>query len=219
MGNKRPAVSATRLLTRVERDAIGNPNRKIGCLSWLLLVVGGWLISTFIFVAVCTRLQYTSPLESPWFMVVILTIWIGVSVALSRWQKAQAARKQALRLDGVADDIAEIFTFAATEAIQVKEFEDEGSSYFLRLTDGQVLFLSGQYLYDYEESKRFPCVDFDIVRRSRLDFVIEVVCRGAYIAPSKILKPFRVEQFEKDKVPEDMTYVNVAWDEIEDAYS
>jgi hypothetical protein len=131
----------------------------------------------------------------------------------------RAAQNHATRLEQAANDVAEIFTFSAVDAIRVEEFEDEGSSYFLRLTDGKVLFLNGQYLYDYEESKRFPCTDFDIVRRSRLDFVMEVVCRGNYIAPSKVLKPFTMEQFQQNEAPEDMTYVDVAWDEIETRFS
>ena len=40
--------------------------------------------------------------------------------------------------------------FTASRAFAVEEFEDEGSHYFVDLTDNRVLFLSGQYLYDYE---------------------------------------------------------------------
>ena len=58
-------------------------------------------------------------------------------------------------------------------AFGVKEFEDEGLHYFLELTDGRVLVLSGQYLYDYEaisddsETNRpraFPCSEFTLRR-------------------------------------------------------
>jgi hypothetical protein len=46
--------------------------------------------------------------------------------------------------------LLESTTFRATRAFGVEEVEDEGLHFFLELTDGRVLFLSGQYLYDYE---------------------------------------------------------------------
>ena len=39
--------------------------------------------------------------------------------------------------------------FQARRALQVDETEDEGIHLFLELDDGLVLFLSGQYLYEY----------------------------------------------------------------------
>jgi hypothetical protein len=42
-------------------------------------------------------------------------------------------------------------SFKARRAFQVEEYEDEGSHYFIELADSSVLFLTGQYLYEYEE--------------------------------------------------------------------
>lgn len=51
--------------------------------------------------------------------------------------------------------------FQARRAFGVREFDDEGLHYFLELADGRVLFLSGQYLYDYEP------IEDDLGGRSR----------------------------------------------------
>src|SRR5215831_9448645 len=48
------------------------------------------------------------------------------------------------RLDLLSSD-----AHTATRAFGVEEYEDEGLHYFLELTDGSVLYLSGQYLYDF----------------------------------------------------------------------
>ena len=219
MSGKHPFPSGTRPLTEAERYALSPPPLQAGCLAWGLLAIGGWLICSLMFTGVCVRTNHLSLLESPWFLIIILVIWICISVALSRWQKGRQANVYAALRDRAATEVAHVYSFSAIDAIQVEEFEDEGSSYFLRLANGEVLFLTGQYLYDYEESRRFPCSDFDVVRRSGLDYVLEVVCRGKYITPSKISKPFRLAQFEAGTVPEDMHLVDVQWEEIETRYS
>ncbi|MGA0525210.1 hypothetical protein ACO2WH_25480, partial [Escherichia coli] len=40
--------------------------------------------------------------------------------------------------------------FQATRAFAVEAFEDEGPQYYIELSDGRVLYLNGQYLYDSE---------------------------------------------------------------------
>lgn len=66
--------------------------------------------------------------------------------------------------------------FRAVRAFEVREWEDEGLHYFIELADGRVLYLEGQYLYEYQQisddpelnqPRRFPCTDFTI-RRHRL---------------------------------------------------
>ena len=88
-----------------------------------------------------------------------------------------------------AAGLIESTDYRATRAFEVKEFEDEGPHYFLELDDGRVLYLSGQYLYEYEprtgkspKPRQFPCTDF-IVRRHRIElYGIEVICRGVRVS-------------------------------------
>lgn len=88
--------------------------------------------------------------------------------------------------------------YQARRAFGVEEPEDEGLHYFLELVDGRVLYLGGQYLYDYEpitddpevnQSRRFPCTEFTIRRHKAEGYVAEVVCRGTAIEPEFVARP------------------------------
>lgn len=102
--------------------------------------------------------------------------------------------------------------FQARRAFGVRAFDDEGLHYFLELVDGRVLFLSGQYLYDYEpiaddpevnQPRRFPCTDFTIRRHKIEGYVVEVVCRGAVLEPEFLAPPFPRQKRWSGPVPED----------------
>jgi hypothetical protein len=102
--------------------------------------------------------------------------------------------------------------FQARRAFGVQEFDDEGLHYFLELTDGRVLFLSGQYLYDYEpiahdpemnQPRRFPCTEFTIRRHKTEGYVVELICRGAVIEPEFVAPRFPRQKQWSGRVPED----------------
>ena len=69
----------------------------------------------------------------------------------------------------------------------MEEFEDEGLHYFIELVDGRVLFLSGQYLYDYEpisddpesnQPRSFPCTEFTVRRHKNDGCVVDLLRAG-----------------------------------------
>jgi len=102
--------------------------------------------------------------------------------------------------------------FRATRAFGVEEFEDEGLHYFLELTSGGVLFLSGQYLYDYEpisddpdanEARSFPCTEFTVRRHKREGYVVEILCGGTVLEPEAMAPPFGQKVWQANRVPED----------------
>ncbi len=102
--------------------------------------------------------------------------------------------------------------FRARRAFAVAEIEDEGSHYFIELVDGRVLYLSGQYLYDYEpigddtgpeQPRRFPCTDFTVHRHATEGYVVEIECRGAVIEPELIARPFTDRDWKAGRVPDD----------------
>ena len=103
-------------------------------------------------------------------------------------------------------------SFKARRCFQVEEFEDEGSHYFIELEGGNVLFLSGQYLYDYEPLKKgseivrprsFPNSEF-VVRRHKLkDFVVHIACSGSVLEPEVVAPVFDADDFGTDRIPWD----------------
>jgi hypothetical protein len=94
-------------------------------------------------------------------------------------------------------------SYRARRAFQVEEFEDEGSHYFVELDDGSVLYLNGQYLYDYEydpeapehdpegeQPRRFPCTEFTVRRHRTEGFVIDLQCGGEILEPELVAPPY-----------------------------
>jgi len=106
--------------------------------------------------------------------------------------------------------LLESTAFRATRAFGVEEFEDEGLHYFLELTDGRVLFLSGQYLYDYEANpdtgttrRLFPCTEFTVRRHKNEGYAVEIVCGGTVLEPEVMAPSFGKDVWRRNRVPED----------------
>ena len=100
----------------------------------------------------------------------------------------------------------------ATRAFQVEEFEDEGCQYFIELKNGSVLYLCGQYLYDYEpmdgrsdgkQARKFPCTAFTVLRDRRHGWIVDVVCGGAVIEPEGEAPPLTKADFDSGRAPTD----------------
>ncbi len=96
--------------------------------------------------------------------------------------------------------------FQATRAFAVEELEDEGLHYYLELSDGRVLYLSGQYLYDYEpitddpefnQGRSFPCTAFEVLRHKGAGCVLHIRCAGTVLEPEITVPPFRREDFRR----------------------
>ena len=102
--------------------------------------------------------------------------------------------------------------FTAKRAFQVEEFEDEGSHYYIELADGAVLYLNGQYLYDYEEitddpeynqPRRFPCTQFTIRRHKTEGYVVDIICGGDVLHPEIVALSFEESDMKRGLIPED----------------
>jgi hypothetical protein len=114
--------------------------------------------------------------------------------------------------------------FHARRAFGVEEAEDEGLHYFLELVDGRVLFLTGQYLYDYEPSsedaddyqpRRFPCTDFTIRRHKTEGYVVETLCKGIVLEPEFIAPQYSERVWRSGRIPEDGQVVSdMTYDEF-----
>ena len=101
--------------------------------------------------------------------------------------------------------------FQAVRAFAVEEFEDEGLHYFIELHGGGVLFLSGQYLYEFEptsddpelnQTRQFPCTEFEVLRHRDAGYVLDIRRAGTVIEP-EIVAPAFTEADWKRGIPED----------------
>jgi len=102
--------------------------------------------------------------------------------------------------------------YQARRAFGVEESDDEGLHYFLELVDGTVLYLSGQYLYDYEpisddpeiaQPRRYPCTDFAVRRHKTEGYVVEVACRGTAIEPEFVAPALTTRGWSSIGAPSD----------------
>ena len=130
--------------------------------------------------------------------------WIGHR----RLDLGKSAEEQLAEL--AAKGLVSSESFKARRAFQVEEFEDEGSHYFIELVDGTVLYLNGQYLYDYggimerSQAKRlFPSSEFTIRRHKTQGYVVDIVCRGDVLPLDCEAPPFDDNDEERDLIPED----------------
>ena len=105
--------------------------------------------------------------------------------------------------DDVQAGTAQVIRYDVSDALAVEEFEDEGLSYYLELTDGRVVFLMGQYLYEPVEQLQFPARRVEIVRTTATDTVLRVTALGPHLPPSATRGPFRTEEIESDRFPVD----------------
>jgi hypothetical protein len=129
----------------------------------------------------------------------------------SRAQRYRLKIEEAIKKLEAQNDL-DSETYLARRAFQIEECEDEGSHYFIELENGGVLFLSGQYLYDYEpiekkkgiiQPRRFPATQFTVRRHKALRYVPDIVCEGAVLEPEVLAPAFATDDFGSDRIPSD----------------
>jgi hypothetical protein len=74
-------------------------------------------------------------------------------------------------------------------------------------------FLRGQYLFDLEENKKFPCSEFEVARGPKSGAILNIVCCGSYFPSQKIIASFR--QSDLKAVPTDGDIDAVPWEKID----
>ena len=126
-------------------------------------------------------------------------------------------------------NLLESTAFRARRAFGVEEFEDEGLHYFLELEDRSVLFLSGQYLYDYEpisddpdvnQPRSFPCTEFTVRRHKKERYVAELLCRGSVLQPEAMVPPFGKKVWQAGGILEDGRVITTAtYDDLKREHS
>lgn len=155
----------------------------------------------------------------PWWAKVAPGAVLLLALVLSMFIFNRTGLRPSLRRQSIQERIAELEAknmlirqpFEAKRAFGVSEFEDEGLHYYIELTDGQVLYLSGQYLYEYEpidddpdlnQPRSFPCTKFEVLRHKVAGYVIHIHCEGQVLEPEIMAPPFSNEVL-RDGVPDD----------------
>ena len=133
--------------------------------------------------------------------------------AARRLGRARKVEREACAAD-LAGGRVSSQTFDVVDAVQVEELEDEGSSYYLKLADGRVLFLSGQYLYDPEDEGAFPSTRLRVTRAPRSRLLFDLECLGSPLKPSSKRPHFTLGDFEADRVPADGAILQVDFESL-----
>ena len=135
--------------------------------------------------------------------VVAVAVLAGLGACAHAAARTRSLGKSPTGWDDLQEGTARVARFDATDAVAVEESEDEGLSYFVALTDGRVLFLSGQYLYEPVERGEFPARRFEVVRTALSGTVLSVTALGPALAPSFTRSPFTDAEYESGSIPED----------------
>jgi hypothetical protein len=166
--------------------------------------------------------------DMPWwgvpFILVALMGSIAVALTLFNWQRKRPSQSGEEYLSELQEKgLLVSCKLEARRAFEVEEVEDEGSHFFVELTDGSVLFLTGQYLYDYrgiaknegDGNASFPCSEFTILRHKETNHVVDIICAGRGLPIECEAPPFNKEDFQNECVPEDGQVIrDRSYDEI-----
>jgi hypothetical protein len=139
----------------------------------------------------------------------IIPIVVGALVLfnLGRRRPPAGPTFEQLRAQGLIESIE----FRATRAFEVEEFEDEGMHYFIELADGSVLFLNGQYLYQFLPESHggakglktsiFPSTEFTLLKHRTEPWISDVVCRGTPLKLDFVASGYPKGWLDRDELP------------------
>jgi hypothetical protein len=116
--------------------------------------------------------------------------------------RGERAQSRLLRAD-LREGSGEVRQYTAVDAVRVEEAEDEGTGFFVKLTDGRILFLVGQHFYELEEDKAFPCDRFEYTRTPHSRWLLDFECTGNYFPPSYSRPAFPRSDWKRGNVPRD----------------
>jgi hypothetical protein len=109
------------------------------------------------------------------------------------------------------EGLARVLHLRVVAAIRVAEFEDSGDAFYLKLDDGRVFFLEGQYLYEPVEKHEFPSAEIEVALSSQSGVVVSLKSIGAYLEP--LGEPIELPP-PTDKGPYDGTFVDVRFQDL-----
>lgn len=159
-----------------------------------------------------------------WPAIIACAAGLGFARYLYRKTEPLLAAEREAHARDLAAGTAVCTTFDVVDALRVEEFEDEGSAYYLKLADGRVLFLQGQYLYEYEDGiadddgkpmpARFPAARFTVERTAGSGLMLDLTGLGRVIPVSGVLPPFTEDQHRADAVPQDGDILTIDFESL-----
>jgi hypothetical protein len=173
------------------------------------------------------HIWYPNDDDWPWWVAALLigTLVVAGCAAWRFWASADPALRdlgkstEEIIAELEAKNLVRRDAFRACRAFQVEEMEDEGSNYFVELEDGHTLFISGQFLYEYEplepdEPRCFPCTEFEIVRRTDSGDVLYFICGGQAFEPEVLAPAFTIEDFQTGWTPENFEIIAKSYETL-----
>jgi hypothetical protein len=107
-----------------------------------------------------------------------------------------------------------IETFTVREALEVRDAEDNGPSFYLDVGSGKVLFLMGQYLLPLVSEKKFPSRAFEVAYGPESRLVLDVIPKSGYLQPAATMPPFNELDFNTDRIPDDGAVLKVEFEQL-----
>lgn len=102
--------------------------------------------------------------------------------------------------------------YVACRAFEVEMYEDEGRHLFVELEDGAVLYLGGQYLFDYGIDlthgdragvDNFPSSEFTVISHKAEGYVLRIECSGRQLPLERVFPAYRPEECAAGAAPLD----------------
>jgi hypothetical protein len=182
------------------------------------------MITFFVGVWMERALDVYCELGSAWPAIFGAVAALGLALYLYRKSEPWLSKEREAHARDLAEGVAVCTTFDVVDALRVEEFEDEGSAYYLKLADGRVLFLQGQYLYEYEGDSeaeegppvraRFPADRFTVERTAGSGIVLGLTNFGRLIPVSGVLRSFTPDEHEAGTVPQDGDILKIDFESL-----
>lgn len=135
-------------------------------------------------------------------LVLVITLQIiGIVIVLVIMKRWGEIDRNANIEREIKEGKAQIVRITTNKAIKREDLGDFGSGFYLKIDDHQTLFLQGQYLDDFQDLKKFPNSEFEMIKTKLFgNDMIDMKFYGEYLEPEKVLKPFSEKQYETEEI-------------------
>jgi len=164
-------------------------------------VMGGLFVFFLVLLPMLVLEKWIPTLKRYEIPAVLVAAALAVAVVIRMRRLSVVSRARKRLAQDIANGEAEVQKLDIVDAIKVEEFEDEGSNYYLKLKDGEVMFLSGQYLYEPEARGSFPATRVSLAFAPFSRELLNFGCEGEPLAASAVLPSFDRARIKAGKVP------------------
>ena len=182
------------------------------------------LAALFAYVATITSIGFIPERLMPWATIVVIPLAVFVAFVLfdkGFLRRLVASDEQIVQRE-LEKGRAEKTAHEVTRALSFADSRTGRMAHFLELSDGSVMVLYGQYLYEYEpidddpelnQPRRFPTAEFTVVRSLKNGEVLDLSVGSKVIGTNLVQEPddYRVIadlgfKLEDGEIVEDVTF-------------